>query len=100
MNELLNQDLYVCGCCKRELPLECFYITRYQERDGYCKDCRRKSSSGTYSTGRKKHNRRRKNYPIITEIDDREVRMELIKHALLTVRDSKERRRRKLWEID
>lgn len=100
MNPSSNQNLYVCGCCKRELPLEEFYMTRRTVRDGYCKACRCQASQRGYSTKRRCNNKRRRNYPVITDIADREVRLELLRNALQTVSQSMERKSRKRWELE
>ena len=40
MENSMNQTRYICGCCKKELPEESFYVNSKQHRDNYCKECR------------------------------------------------------------
>ncbi len=100
MSNPTDQNLYVCGSCKRELPQECFYVTKAGQRDRYCKECRRRHSAQRYTTNRRAENRRRRTYPVITQISDPAVRLALIKRALQAVAQSVERRRRKRWELE
>lgn len=97
-----NQTLYVCGCCKRELPQEAFYQNkRKQCRDNYCKECRKNMS-------RKRREidkyipfvNKRSSYPVITQVKDVTLRKALIQHALQVVAASIERKKRKIWESE
>ena len=93
---------YVCGCCKRSLPAEAFYIDKKTGRPGnYCKECRKAAS----------HRRRGMeksslvaqcdtDYPVITRTEDPVLRKTLILHALQTVAASIERKKQKLHEAD
>ena len=36
MENSMNQTRYICGCCKKELPEESFYVNSKQHRDNYC----------------------------------------------------------------
>lgn len=79
-----------CQRCFRELPLSAFYTKdRQHTPDSYCKECRKVANR-----------MRRKgkvclpeaedippSYPVITRIEEPEVRMSLILHALQTVRE-------------
>ena len=99
METSMNQTRYICGCCKKELPEESFYVNSKQHRDNYCKECRKVVSRDRYVTVRSTQIANR-NYPVITRIADRETRMELISHALQVVAESIERKRRKRWDED
>ena len=42
METIMNKSLCICGCCKRELPQEAFYMNqRTRTTDNYCKECRK-----------------------------------------------------------
>ena len=44
METIMNKSLCICGCCKRELPQEAFYMNqRTRTTDNYCKECRRQT---------------------------------------------------------
>ncbi len=88
---------HICGRCKCELPLEEFYINKKSQRpDNYCKECRKETSRTQRKNSKHSHSvENTRNYPVITEIQDRESRMKLIMHALEVVRQSIERKRRK-----
>ena len=46
METLMNQSLHICGCCKRELPQEAFYMNqRTRTTDNYCKECRKANAT-------------------------------------------------------
>lgn len=87
--------LHTCNCCHRELPLGEFYINKSTGRaDSYCKACRvrynqqkRKERLGSTGRGRKRA------YPVITQIENREERLTYIFHALQVVRESRRRKR-------
>lgn len=90
--------LYVCGCCKRSLPFEDFYINGKTGLPGnYCKECR-KSTSRQHREAEKNTFAHKKpgGYLIITLVEDPEVRNELILHALRVVAESIERKRRRV----
>ncbi len=80
-----------CRCCFCELPLSAFYTrSNSYTPDSYCKECRK-----TAGRLRRKGKACRveaadipPRYPVITRIEDPEVRMALILHALHTVRES------------
>lgn len=105
METIMNHSLYICGCCKRELPQEAFYINRCTRTvDNYCKECRKANT--------RRHRNQDKNilfenkpvsYPVITEVKDYALRMSLIRHAWQVVSDSIRRKQEKeklraLWE--
>ena len=98
MNNLTQQQLHACGNCHRELPLSDYYITR-GKRDNYCKHCRREAARDNYLEARRR-SLIRKPYIVITEVDDPEVRLLLIKKALQTVRQSIERKRQRERELE
>lgn len=100
ISSLTRQSVYVCKNCKRELPLEAFYVNKATQcPDKYCKECRKSLSRSQYNNVKlsAKHVPNR-DYPVITEIEDRELRIRLIVHALEVVQRSKERRKMKLQE--
>ncbi len=105
MKHILTPSLHVCGCCKRELPVEAFYMNkRTHAPESYCKECKK--------TDTKKRRERQKNlcfennsvsYPVIFEVKDPIVRMSLIQHACRVVAESISRKQKKeklreLWE--
>lgn len=98
MNNLTQQQLHECGNCHRKLPQSDYYITR-GKRDNYCKHCRREAARGSYIEARRRL-LIRKPYIVITEVDDPEVRLLLIKKALQTVRQSIERKRQRERELE
>ncbi len=102
METFKNLSLHVCGCCKRTLPIEAFYLDKKTGCPGnYCKECRKSASRKHRNV--EKHssvNKDKTIYPVITRIKDPTVRKELIRRALETVYASIERKRRKLQEIE
>lgn len=102
MENSKKSTLHVCGCCKRMLPIEAFYLDKKTDRPGnYCKECRKSAS--------RKHRKVEKYtivnggeapYPVITRVKDPTVRRELLLRALNTVSASIERKRRKLLEFE
>ncbi|MDD3036500.1 hypothetical protein [Bacteroides sp.] len=94
--------LHVCGRCKRMLPIEAFYLDKKTNRpQNYCKECR-KSVNRNHRNVEKQNivNKEKTAYPVITLIKDPAVRKELIRHALDTVSESIERKRKKLMAIE
>ena len=95
----------ICKSCKRELPLESFYMNKKtQSPDKYCKECRKANT-------RKRRDLRRctsfenkpVSYPVITEVKDPALRMLLILHARQVVAESISRKQEReklntLWE--
>ena len=100
MNNLMQQEqqLFKCGNCHRELPQSDYYTTR-GKRDSYCKCCRKSVARGGYLQARRR-SFTRKSYLVITEIDNRDVRMMLIKNALQKVHESIERKSLRNRELD
>lgn len=92
----------ICKNCRRELPLELFYVNKTTQcPDRYCKECRKSLSRRQYSSGKKLSRTvlsDRLPYPVITQIEDRETRIELILHALEIVRLSMERKKTRMQE--
>lgn len=92
-----------CLCCQQELPVSAFYIRDKQHTpDTYCKDCRkeanriRRKSNSTLQEEKISA----RCYPVITNIKQRDVRLHLILHALQTVHQSMDRKRRKQCESE
>lgn len=91
----------ICKNCQRELPLESFYFNKTTLcPDKFCKECRKSISRKQYSSGKitKASLPEEHDYPVITEIGDRETRMQLIQHALEEVRLSMERKKKRVHE--
>lgn len=97
METIMNKSLCICGCCKRELPQEAFYMNqRTRTTDNYCKECRKANA--------RRHRNQDKSilfenksvsYPVITEVKDYALRMFLIRHARQVVSDSIARSRKR-----
>ena len=93
----------ICKSCKRELPLESFYMNKKtQSPDKYCKECRKSLSRRQYGSGKKlphcSLSGGRVSYPVITQTEDRETRLRLILHALEVVRLSMDRKKAGMQE--
>lgn len=95
-----NQPLFVCGCCKKELPRENFYEITNHRRDSYCKDCRRTVSHERYDARRCARVVEERVYPVITRMENRETRLAFIRHALQVVAESMKRKQRKVWDAE
>ncbi|WP_294627240.1 hypothetical protein [uncultured Bacteroides sp.] len=101
----IQTSQHICGCCKRELPREAFYMNRRtRAADNYCKECRKADT-------RKRRDQSKNilfenkplSYPVITEVKDSALRMFLILRARQVVADSIRRKQEKdklraLWE--
>lgn len=101
---LVPAGWHVCTCCRRLLPPDAFYLRRRDgSPEGRCKECHRQAM----------RLRRRMRaladtqflhdvptVPRITNLPDRDERLRLIREALRHVRESMERRRRKLRAED
>lgn len=100
MDTTTNHPLHVCGCCKKELPYEAFYINKKTLcPDNYCKECRKASSRGQYgSSKRMKTKQTVRCYPVITQVEDPAIRQTLILRALALVAQSMKRKKEKVWE--
>ena len=80
MKQNKEKNVRTCGYCHKELPIEAFYINnRTHHADNYCKECRKSITSNQYRHFISVESSR--NYPIITQISDRERRMVLILKA-------------------
>ena len=94
-----NTVLRRCACCHRELPLQDFYRSNHSNGsvDSYCKPCRRRLSrvQRKQTALSDAEEEMRPPYPVITRTESREERMRMILHALKTVRESVERKRRR-----
>ncbi|MBR8706225.1 hypothetical protein IX307_000889 [Bacteroides pyogenes] len=91
----------ICSSCKRELPLDCFYMNKKNRcPDSYCKECRKDLSRRQYTSEKAVRiaSSVRLPYPVITEIEDRETRIRFIMNALRVVQLSVERKRRRMQE--
>lgn len=100
MKEITVKNGRLCGYCHRELSVDLFYFNKSTRLpDNYCKECRKKISTGRYRDAQAVEMTR--NYPVITEIRDHELRMAFILHALQVVRQSmmrkRERERTRVW---
>ena len=92
----------ICKNCNRELSLEFFYVNKTTHcPDKYCKECRKSLSRRQYSNGKKCFRTalsERLPYPVITQIEDRGTRSQLILHALQIGHRSRERKKKKVQE--
>lgn len=102
MKTLKEQTLCVCGCCKRSLPADAFYINRKTGLPGnYCKECRKSASRNS-----RKNEKlslacgKEVSYPVITCTEDPVLRHKLILHALETVTVSIKRKKYKVRESE
>lgn len=91
-----QQPTSLCRNCMRELALDYFYLNKATQRpDKYCKECRKSLSRHRYNSEKCAQETAVEeiSYPIITQIENREMRIQLILHALQVVRQSIERKR-------
>ncbi|WP_418698864.1 hypothetical protein [Bacteroides sp.] len=90
-----------CVRCLRELPSSSFY-TKDKRRtpDCYCKECRKTANRMRRKVWFRSADAEDipPSYPVITNIEQREVRLQLILHALQMVRESAGRKCRKQHE--
>lgn len=104
MQQNIEKNVRHCGCCHRPLPVEAFYIDkRTQLPDNYCKECRRSFSHNRYRSSQdtkagEEERQQACRYPVITRLADRPFRLLLILHAKQVVRESVERKRKRLKE--
>lgn len=97
MKQTLTSFVRTCHSCLRELPIEAFYVNRKTLIPDYCcKACRSAACKKRYLDSRSVNDIR--TYPLITDIKDRTLRMELILHARQVVNESVARKRSRLWE--
>lgn len=91
-----------CRRCLRELPLSDFYLkNRLHTPDSYCKTCRKEDNRlrrKQRTCPAEAESSTAPRYPLITDTDDPELRMSLIRHALQTVRASVLRKRKRRYE--
>ncbi|WP_291529644.1 hypothetical protein [Bacteroides sp. UBA939] len=93
--------LHTCKYCNQALPLDSFYVNRTTlQPDKYCKQCRKAINHKRYkkeklSTGIPPE---RLPYPVITQIEDRETRLQLIRNARQRVRLIVERKKKRIKE--
>lgn len=98
MKQTLNPLSRTCHFCLRELPAEAFYVNRKTQVPDYCcKECRSAASKKRYMDSHSVNDTHM--YPVITDIQDRILRMELILHARQVVNESMARKRRRLREM-
>lgn len=102
MENLKNETVSICGCCKRQLPLDAFYVNMKKKcPDRYCKECRKSVSRKQREADRYiPYVNKKRSYPVITETTDSTLRMNLIRHALQVVAESVERKKRKRWAME
>lgn len=91
----------ICTRCGRQLPTDDFYIRdRRHTSDSYCKECRK--ASNRLRRKSKAHPPVLKEdtpgYIVITRVEQRETRLELIMHALQIVHERIARQREKTHE--
>ena len=56
METIMNKSLCICGCCKRELPQEAFYMNqRTRTTDNYCKECRKANARRHRNQDKSRH---------------------------------------------
>lgn len=102
MKQLSVSYTHVCSHCKQEFPLDSFYFnSKRQCYDNYCKECRKMSSR------KQRENKLYSlfvngecHYPVITRIDDKQLRLPLILQALQKVRESVLRKLKKRHESE
>ena len=96
-----SEDLKICSCCHRLLPLACFPLNGPTgRRDSRCRDChrlrmrlRRLARAEEEAAARRRTDTPRT--PLITATPDRTARLQLILRALRTVHDRMDRLRRR-----
>lgn len=94
MEQILKTSTRTCHSCQRELPLTAFYVNlKTQVPDYFCKDCRSAACRKRYHDSHSVNNAH--TYPVITDIKDRALRMEFIRHARQVVHESIEQKRKK-----
>ena len=96
----LETQIYACGRCKQHLPLAAFYMTKKRGRDNYCRRCRHELSQEAYARWMMTQTVRKRDYPVITDIDDSKLRLHLIKNALRVVKESMHRRQQRIAQME
>lgn len=98
MEQTLTNPVRTCRYCLKELPPEAFYTnSRTHTPDNYCMECRKAACRKRYHRSQIINDTR--SYPVITDTQDRKIRMALILHAKQAVNESIARKRRKLREM-
>lgn len=90
-----------CRHCGQDLPVSAFYTRDQRHKpDSYCKECRKTANRIRRKADETspKEEVAARCYPVITNIGQREVRLQLILNALQTVRENMARKRRKRCE--
>lgn len=103
MSLLTEKTICICQKCKRELLLDAFYVNKTTlKRDKYCKECRKEMSRWQYSNKKCSRSLTTDKAPglVITQIEDRELRIKLILRALEVVHQSMERKKKKMQELE
>lgn len=102
MNQSSSENTRICGKCHQRLPIDAFYISKKTLKpECYCKQCR--GNNNRMSRKMRQHPQLAdapRNYPVVTDIEDREKRIELLCHAWQVVNESMARKRRKLREME
>ena len=97
MEKKIDFSIRTCPSCLRELHVEDFYINRKTQAPDYiCKDCRSAANKKRYLNSLPVNEAR--TYPVITDTQDRALRMELLLRARRLVNESIARKRRILRE--
>ncbi|MCI1681351.1 MAG: hypothetical protein LKI39_02215 [Bacteroides sp.] len=87
----------ICGCCHKELSIDSFYVNKHTNLpDNYCKECRRSFSNLRYRY--RQVTKKKPQYPVITEISDKDLRIKFLLNALDVVHRSIERKKKRLRE--
>lgn len=95
MKQETKEQTHQCACCNSKLPINQFYTRSNGALDSYCKQCRIAYNRKQYRN-RAKRKEARGRRPIITQTDDRRLRMALILQAKKTIRTSIERKRQRV----
>lgn len=92
MSEKENQNLYFCKKCGRFLSIENFYHRKGYQVDSYCKECRSEYNQNYYKGKFQKE----VVYVVVTQIEDPELRLEMLRaiHAKVNEMIRKNQRKR------
>ena len=88
-------ELFTCSNCQQQFDVDAFYFNTKRGRDNFCRKCRQERSALQYRLSLAKTEKTR-NYPVITETEDREKRMKMIMDAIATVKESIRRKQDRL----
>ena len=94
MSEKENQNLYFCKKCGRFLNIENFYLRKGYQVDSYCKECRSEYNRNYY----KKKFQKEVVYVVVTQIDDPELRFEMVRALHAKVQEMVKKNQRKHME--